>query len=191
MSADADALKLQRFEEQVLPHLDALYRAAVRLTGNGPDADDVVQETCLRAFRAFDQLRQPREARAWVFAILRSVFLRHAGRRPHPAAELSVGDLDGAALEHSLWDRDASPVQRALLQEVRRATLSLPLPYREALVLAHVGGFSYREMARILEVPLGTVMSRLFRARRMLRAALADPTRPPTPAEPTPAEPDR
>jgi len=59
-------VKLQRFEEQVLPHLSALYRAAVRLTGNGPDAGDVIQETCLRAFRAFDQLRQPREARAWV-----------------------------------------------------------------------------------------------------------------------------
>src|SRR5262249_54898268 len=168
MSSDADASKLRRFEEQVLPHLDALYRAAVRLTGNAPDADDVTQETCLRAFRAFDQLKQPREARAWVFAILRSVFLRHAERRSHPAAGMSVDDVDGAALEPSLWDRDASPVQQALLQEVRRATLSLPLPYREALVLAHVGGFSYREMARILEVPLGTIMSRLFRARRML-----------------------
>src|SRR5262249_56837055 len=108
-----------------------------------------------------------------------------------PAAGLSVDAMDGAAREHSLRDPDASPVHRAMLEEVRRATLNLPLPSREALVLAHVGGFSYREMARILEVPLGTVMSRLFRARRMLRAALADPTRPPTAAEPTPTEPER
>ena len=190
MSPDADAVKLRRFEEQVLPHLDVLYRAALRLTGKAPDAEDLVQETCLRAFRAFDQLKQPKEVRAWVFAILRSVFLRQAERRSHPAAGLSVEDLDGAALAHALHEGDASPARQALLQEVRRATLNLPLPYREALVLAHVGGFSYREMADILEIPLGTVMSRLFRARRMLRAALTDPTAPPTRVEPAQTEPE-
>lgn len=176
--------RIQRFEEQVLVHLDALYRAALRLTGKAADAEDLVQETCLRALQAFDQLQHPRAARAWVFAILRSVFLRQAGRRSRQPARLSLEDLDGAVLGHALGEEDASPVRQALLEEVRRATLTLPVPYREALILAHVGGFSYREMAHILEVPLGTVMSRLFRARRMLRAALTEPTGQPASVEP-------
>jgi RNA polymerase sigma-70 factor (ECF subfamily) len=184
MSSDANATKLQRFDEQVLLHLDALYRAALRLTGKAADAEDLVQETCLRAFQAFDQLKHPQAARAWVFAILRSVFLRQAGRRSLQPVRLSLEDLDGAILAHTLGQGDVSPVRQTLLEEVRRATLKLPEPYREALILAHIGGFSYREMAHILEVPLGTVMSRLFRARRMLRASLAEPMTQPSPVEP-------
>jgi RNA polymerase sigma-70 factor, ECF subfamily len=176
--------RAQRFEEQVLPHLDALYRAAVRLTGTTADAEDLVQETCVRAFEAFDQLRHPQAARAWVFAILRSVFVREAGRQSRQLTRPSLEDLDGAVLAHGLREAEASPVRQTLLQEIRRATLTLPVPYREALVLAHNGGFSYREMAHILEVPLGTVMSRLFRARRMLRASLTEPMGQPAPVKP-------
>jgi RNA polymerase sigma-70 factor (ECF subfamily) len=171
MGSDRSTAELHRFEEQVLLHLDALYRAALRLTGNTTEAEDLVQETCLRAFQAFGQLKNPQAARAWVFAILRSVFLRQAGRRSCQPFRRSLEDLDRGLLGAG----DASPAQQTLLQEIRRATLKLPVPYREALVLAHVGGFSYREMAQILEVPLGTVMSRLFRARRMVRAFLTEP----------------
>jgi len=174
----------QRFEEQILVHLDALYRAAVRLTGTSADAEDLVQETCLRAFQAFDQLKHPQAARAWVFAILRSVFLREADRQSHQAIRQGIEDLPGAILTKALGEEDASPERQTLLQEIWRTTLALPLPYREALVLAHVGGFSYREMADILEVPLGTVMSRLFRARRMLRAALTGARGQAVPVEP-------
>ncbi len=184
MSRDANAAELQRFEEQVLVHLETLYRVALRLTGKVADAEDLVQETCLRAFQAFGQLKHPGAARAWVFAILRSVFLRQAGRRSRQPARLSLEDLDGTVLAHALRADDASPVRHTLLQEVRRATLNLPIPYREALILAHVGGFSYREMAHILEVPLGTVMSRLFRARRMLQASLTEAIGQPSPVEP-------
>ncbi len=175
---EAKATRVQRFEEQILPLLDDLYRAALRLTGKATDAEDVVQETCLRAFQAFDQLKHPHAARAWVFSILRSVFLRQAGRRSLQPARLSLEDLNGGVLAHALGEGDdhASPIRQTLLEEVRRATVKLPGPYREALILAHIGGFSYREMAQILEVPLGTVMSRLFRARRMLRAAFMEST---------------
>jgi RNA polymerase sigma-70 factor, ECF subfamily len=176
--------RTQRFEEQILVHLDALYRAALRLTGTTADAEDLVQEACLRAFQAFDQLQHPRAARAWVFAILRSVFLRDADRQSRQPSPPGLEDLDGAILAHALGEEDRSPVRQTLLEEVRRATLKLPVPYREALILAHVGGFSYREMAHILEVPLGTVMSRLFRARRMLRVALTEPTGQGAPVEP-------
>lgn len=187
MGEEPGTTKLQRFETQVLPHLDDLYRAALRLTGKVPDAEDLVQETCLRAFQALDRLTHPGAAKAWVFSILRSVFLRQAERRSAQPARVSLEDLDGLALTtdvlRDLHER-ASPPRETLLQEIRQATLKLPLPYREAVVLAHIGGFSYREMAHILEVPLGTVMSRLFRARRMLRAALRDPVKPPARTEP-------
>jgi RNA polymerase sigma-70 factor, ECF subfamily len=176
--------RTQRFEEQVLLHLDALYRAAVRLTGTTADAEDLVQETCLRAFEAFGQLKHPQAARAWVFAILRSVFVREADRRSRHPTRPNLEDLDGTVLAHALEDESTSPVRQTLLTEIRRATLTLPIAYREALVLAHIGGFSYREMAQILEVPLGTVMSRLFRARRMLRATLREPMRQPAPLKP-------
>jgi RNA polymerase sigma-70 factor, ECF subfamily len=178
-----NAPELRRFEDQVLVHLDVLYRTALRLTGTAADAEDLVQETCLRAFQAFDQLRYPHAARAWVFSILRSIFLRQADRRSRQA-RLSLKDLDEAVLGQAPTEERASPMGQALLEEVRTATLRLPAPYREALVLAHIGGFSYREMAQILEVPLGTVMSRLFRARRMVRAALMEPVGPPAPVEP-------
>lgn len=175
MGSKGEIAKRRRFEAYVLVHLDDLYRAALRLTGKPSDAEDLVQETCLRAFQALDQLRQTGAAKAWVFTILRSVFLRQAERRtvqPIPASPEMLDvfaraqDLLGALQER------ASPLQESLLQDIRQATLGLPMPYREVIVLAHIGGFSYREMAHILEVPLGTVMSRLFRARRLLRSAL-------------------
>jgi RNA polymerase sigma-70 factor (ECF subfamily) len=182
--AEAEATRIRRFEEQILLHLDALYRAALRLTGKPADAEDLVQETCLRAFQAFDQLKQPQAARAWVFAILRSIFLRQAGRRSRQPTRQSLEDHEGAILDHAVGEQDASPARQTLLQEIRRATLDLPVPYREALILAHIGGFSYREMAHILEIPLGTVMSRLFRARRMLRTSLMEPVRHPASVAP-------
>ena len=169
-----DAARVQRFDEQILPHLTALYRAALRLVGTVPDAEDLVQETCLRAFRALDQLREPAAAKVWVFTVLRSVFLHRAERR---AADLvvSVENLD-AAIGNLQW-HDRSGLQQVVLEEVREAILGLPLVYREPIVLAHIGGFSYQEMAEILEVPVGTVMSRLFRARGLLRRTLAESPR--------------
>ncbi len=170
--------EIRRFEAHVLVHLNDLYRAALRLTGKPCDAEDLVQETCLRAFQRRDQLRQTGAAKAWVFAILRSVFLRRAERQAAQSIPVSLEDLEAFALATDVLGAiqvRASPLQESLVQEIREATLGLPLPYREVIVLAHVGGFSYREMAQILEVPLGTVMSRLFRARRLLRAALQEP----------------
>lgn len=179
MAPDDEAReRIRRFEAEIIVHLDDLYRAALRLTGKAADAEDLVQETCLRAFRALDRLRDGRAARSWAFAILRSVFLREVerqGRRPEP---VNLEDLEASLLRPGEALRDLyehySLCSDRLRDEVGEAILKLPLPYREALVLAHVGGFSYREMARILGIPMGTVMSRLFRARRMLRALLRE-----------------
>ena len=159
------AAKIRRFEEQILPHLPDLYRAARRLVGR-VDAADLVQDTCLRAFGALDQLRHPEAARAWVFSILRSVFLRSAARWD-PVRPTGREPDDG----HEARSKD-SPLQGALIEEARLATQRLPIAFREVVVLVHIGGFSYLEVARILGVPVGTVMSRLWRARRLLRAAL-------------------
>src|SRR5262245_22825908 len=178
MDVGDSARRIQRFEEQILPHLPDLYRAARRLVGRIDDAEDLVQETCLRAFRAFDQLRRPEAAKAWVFTVLRSAFLRDAARWA-PARPGSV-EIEAASSEGSREAPAAlSPWDGALIEEARLATQRLPIAFREVVVLAHIGGFSYREIADILGVPVGTVMSRLFRGRRLLRHALhaGDPTR--------------
>jgi RNA polymerase sigma-70 factor, ECF subfamily len=164
--------RVQRFEAQILPHLADLYRAARRLGARPSDAEDLVQETCLRAFQSLDQLRHHEAAKAWVFAVLRSVFLRQAARiSPTPVEPLA--NPEAWPLPPDAWG-DRAEEGGVTMVDVRGAVGRLPLAYREVLVLAHVGGFSYREIARILEVPIGTVMSRLFRARRLLRQALRE-----------------
>jgi RNA polymerase sigma-70 factor (ECF subfamily) len=170
MDTRGPAARVERFEAQILPHLPDLYRAARRLVRRGQDAEDLVQETCLRAFGALDQLKHPESARAWVFTVLRSVFLRDAARWD-AAWTADAGQETGGRVE-LLPAPGESPWRGALIEEARIATQRLPVAFREVVVLAHIGGFSYREMASILGIPIGTVMSRLFRARRLLRAAL-------------------
>jgi RNA polymerase sigma-70 factor, ECF subfamily len=172
MDPPGAAAKIRRFEEQILPHLPDLYRAARRLVGR-VDAADLVQDTCLRAFGALDQLRHPEAARAWVFSILRSVFLRNAARwDPVRPTGRGPDAFPGPEHGHEAPSKD-SPLQGALIEEARLATQRLPIAFREVVVLVHIGGFSYLEVAGILGVPVGTVMSRLSRARRLLRAALS------------------
>jgi RNA polymerase sigma-70 factor (ECF subfamily) len=178
VSPDRECEKILRFEKHILVHLNDLYGTALRLTGQQTDAEDLVQETCVRAFKALDQLRHVAAAKVWVFSILRAVFLRQVERAPARGALVSLEDIDALLLTpgEALHDAYESflPMRQTLLQETRQAILKLPLPYREAVILAHIGGFSYREMAKILAVPTGTVMSRLFRGRRMLRAYLGE-----------------
>jgi len=168
----------KRFEAYVLPHLDLLYRAALRLAGQKADAEDLVQESCLRAFAAISQLRDVETCKAWLFKILRSTYLRKWGEDPYRAKGMGVEELDSVLEDfrqslHNPNERD--PLYGHVVGvEIRRAISALPLPYREAVILADVARFAYREMAQILEVPLGTVMSRLYRGRRMLQTTLRD-----------------
>lgn len=168
----------KKFEACVLAYLDVLYRAALRLAGQKADAEDLVQESCLRAFAAIDQLTDVRSTKAWLFKILRSIYLRQWGEDPYRERVKGVQDLESALADfrevlHDPYESDPSYTY-VVGMEIRKAILALPLPYREAVVLADVAGFAYREMAQILDVPLGTVMSRLYRGRRILRAALRD-----------------
>jgi len=155
------------FEAEVLPQSRALFGMAYRLTGNAHDAEDLVQETMLRAYRAFDRYRPGTNARAWLFTILhrlRTDLLRRRGRSP---ATVELVD-DGPPV---------APVHEAILtsgrEEIVRALENLPEVFRSAVVLRDVEEFTYAEIADILAVPVGTVMSRIHRGRALLRKALS------------------
>jgi RNA polymerase sigma-70 factor (ECF subfamily) len=156
----------RRFEQQVLPHIDAAFNLARWLTRNDHDAEDVVQDAMLRAFRHFEGLRG--EARPWLLAIVRNAcFSWIQSNRP---AEVATG-LDAEAAEPATAPADgpeallARELDRRMLNE---AIAALPLQFREVLILRELEDLSYREIARIADVPIGTVMSRLARARRLL-----------------------
>ncbi len=160
--------------EVALVHLEPLRRMARRLCGNRADADDLVQETYLAALRHFDQFRPGTNCRAWLFTILRNRFINHARQQGR-----WVLAVDGP--EPWEWPRDlpaAIPTpeeelsRRGLDRPVREALSQLPLRFRRTFLLAEVLGYSHKEVAAACGVPTGTVMSRLFRARRFLRRAL-------------------
>jgi RNA polymerase sigma-70 factor (ECF subfamily) len=164
-----------------LPHLEHLYRLAIRLKGSAQDAEDLVQETCVKALRAFPTLRQHGSIRAWLRQILTRLVL---DRHRTETRELAVGDLeelDRFSLYDLVWDEDPFPysdnVHQDFLaqfddQEVRRALLALPEAYRVPLVLLYVEDLSYKELAEMLECPIGTIMSRLHRGRKILEREL-------------------
>ena len=155
----------ERFDTEALPYLKRLYGTAYRMTGNPADAEDLVQETLLRAFRSFDRFVPGTNLRAWLFTILHHVRtdgLRRARRAPR--TEELAGE--GPAVP---------PPQEALAsggEDLARAIAALPEAFRLAVVLRDVEELSYGEIAQVLQVPLGTVMSRIHRGRALLRAAL-------------------
>jgi RNA polymerase sigma-70 factor (ECF subfamily) len=169
-----------RFRRVVLPHLSDAYALARWLTGNATDADDVVQEACLRAFRGIDGFAGG-NARAWLLTITRHAAFTWLSKN-RSAAMVGVDDLE--EVERKELDR-GSPMERAETPEaaliakvdahrLETAIAQLPLPFREALVLRDVQGLDYREIALVIKAPIGTVMSRLARARSRVMASFAD-----------------
>jgi RNA polymerase sigma-70 factor (ECF subfamily) len=160
------------FDELALPLLQALYNYARWLTKDAVEAEDLVQETYLKGLRGFASFTQGTNFRAWMYRILRNTFLTsRSGLRAAP--QLSIED-DRDQIEESL--ENAGPesviIQRIDGVAVRRAIDDLPLPFREVLLLADVEELSYREIAEALSIPIGTVTSRLMRARRKVREAI-------------------
>ena len=174
-----DEEKRARFERLVLPHLDAAYSLAVWLVRDDAQAEEAVQEACLRAFRYFDGLRGD-EARPWLLGIVRNTCysLRQRARQegaPLPFDEEGCGEdavAAGAVVSFPL-NPETSAIRNADRACVRAALHALPLEFREAIVLREIHGLSYREIAAACEVPIGTVMSRIARGRRLLQLALA------------------
>ena len=176
MADDAD---WRRFEQMAMPHLDAAYNLALWLTRNADDAQDVVQEALLRAMRYIGGLRGE-GARPWLLQIVRHTCYSWL-RKNRPAENVALDDADDA------WQDIAAPaaeeppaiaMRNADRQQINSAIAGLPVAYREVLVLRELEDLSYTDIARIAEIPIGTVMSRLSRARGLMRAALTPGARP-------------
>ena len=160
------------FRTVVMPHIDEAYRLARWLTTNGTDAEDVVQDASLRAFRAIRSYAGG-NPRAWLLSIVRNTAYSWL-RKNRPATIVSVDDLEAVELEHGKLDErhdetpESSLIAKVDAEQLRGAIAKLPAAFRETLVLRDIEGLDYREIAEATEVPIGTVMSRLARARRRL-----------------------
>ena len=169
------------FADLAMPFMGPLYSAALRMTRNPADAEDLVQETYLRAYRAFDTFKEGTNLKAWLYRILTNTFInqyRAAKRRPE---QTDIDDIEDLYLYRRLGGREAALMGRTPETEVldampeaavKEALESIPEQFRMAVLLADVEGFAYKEIAEILDVPIGTVMSRLHRGRKLLQKRL-------------------
>jgi RNA polymerase sigma-70 factor, ECF subfamily len=162
------------FEQEALVHLDALYRVALRLTANPSDAEDLVQETMLRAFRSWDRYTPGTNAKGWLLTILRHLFINEYRRKSRHPETVDVDTIEPFALFQEVQEEDPQGAffDKIVDDEVLRAVDQLPEAFREAVTLSDVEGLSYEEVAKVLDVPVGTVKSRLYRGRRLLQAKL-------------------
>jgi RNA polymerase sigma-70 factor (ECF subfamily) len=172
----ADSTRRAAFEKEALVHLDALYRVALRLTGNPSDADDLVQETMLKAYRSWEQYQPGTNAKGWLLTILRNSFINEYRRRTRHPETVDVDTIEPFAVFQDIQEEDPQGAffDKIVDDEVLRAIDGLPDAFRETVVLSDVEGMSYQEIGKILGIPVGTVKSRLFRARQMLQAKLYD-----------------
>lgn len=181
----SEMLQKQRlFEEQALPLLDQLYGGAMRLTRNPQDAEDLIQETYLKAFSNFDSFKQGTNLKAWLYRIMTNTYInsyRKAKRRP---VESSADELSDFQL-YTTSGHDSTGLESAEVEalkqmpdsEISEAMNDLPEDYRMVVYYSDVVGLAYKEIAEVMGTPLGTVMSRLHRGRKLLRAALKDVAR--------------
>lgn len=183
MTADKISLKekARLFEETALPHLDSLYRTALRLTRKEKDAEDLVQETAMRAFKSFHLFQQGTNIKAWLFKIMTNIHINNYQKERRKPVEISYDGAEEFYLYDKLIDNpelmkkdnvEEEFLSRFLDWEVKEALETLPLDFMITVVLAEIEGFKYREIADILDCPVGTVRSRLSRGRQLLRKHL-------------------
>jgi RNA polymerase sigma-70 factor, ECF subfamily len=183
--ADASPVDLtederRRFQADALPLLDSLYGAALRMTRNPQDAEDLVQETMLRAYRAFDRFEAGTNLKAWLFRILTNAYINTYRKRQREPQKVSADEVEEFDLYQELKSHDtqfeATPesivLDSLVDSDIIDAIEDLPEQFRLAVVLSDIEGFSYAEMAEIMDVPMGTVMSRLHRGRKALQKRL-------------------
>lgn len=172
------------FEEQALPLLDQLYGGAMRLTRNPQDAEDLIQETYLKAYKNFDSFKQGTNLKAWLYRIMTNTYINSYRKAKRHPAESSADDLSDFQL-YTTAGHDSTGLESAEVEALKlmpdsaisEAMNDLPEDYRMVVYYADVVGLAYREIAEIMDTPLGTVMSRLHRGRKLLRGALKDVAR--------------
>lgn len=179
MAKDKGAKKQREFEEVALVHTDALLRTALRMTKNQSDSEDLVQETMLKAYRFFDRFERGSNIKAWLFKIMTNIFINNYRQKSRKPASVSYEEIDDNFLYHQLENsrnKVADPEEvlfaKLIDGDVRNAIDELPEDFRMVVVLAFLEEFSYEEIAEIADIQLGTVKSRLHRARKLLQKSL-------------------
>jgi len=172
-----------RFTELAMEHMPSLYTAALRMTRNPADAEDLVQETYLKAYRAFGTFQEGTNVKAWLYRILTNTYINSYRAKKRRPEETDIDDVENLYLYRRLGGLEGAASGRSAEDEVldhftetdvKEAIEALPEQFRMAVLLGDVEGFSYKEIASILDVPIGTVMSRLHRGRRALQKQLYD-----------------
>ena len=170
------------FAEQAMPLMDQLYSAAMRMTRNPADAEDLVQETYMKAFRGFDRFQEGTNLKAWMYRILTNSYINRYRQKQRRPDESDIADVEDMYLYRRLGGENSeigSSAEDAFLNsvtdsQVKAAIEALPENFRIAVLLADIEGFAYKEIAEILEIPIGTVMSRIHRGRKALEKHLHD-----------------
>jgi len=172
-----------RFADQAMEHMDSLYAGALRMTRNPADAEDLVQETYLKAYRGFGGFEEGTNLKAWLYRILTNTYINRYRQQQRRPDETDLDDVEDFYLYRRLGGVEQSKLSQSAEDqlfevftddEVKAALESLPESFRMAVLLADVEGFAYKEIAGILDIPIGTVMSRLHRGRKALQKALYD-----------------
>lgn len=167
------------FETAAIPFLDSLYNMAYRLTRNADDAQDLVQETYLKAYKYYDKFEKGTNLKAWLFRIMKNTFINNYRKKQSQPQQSAFDDIEESfeslvseEAGHPIKDPEQVALENVLDEDVQNALDSLRDDYRMVILLVDIEGFSYKEAAEILDVPVGTVMSRLYRGRKLLEHAL-------------------